>query len=911
LLLSSAPLPAAGLDGISIEVTTAAPLVEFQAEPSGTPGGLQISFDVDGDGTAHAETDGKQILRYLAGAPGDESTDRGYLNALKGATPSPLDVDGDGVFSPFIDGRLIYRYLMGLGAEDLISGMSFQGSATRTSPHDIVSFLHQFDPHAATAPAAVASNLVRDSSPSASDGAAPAELPPLVAAQYGLTTSASPVALTIPEESAAIAAPAPNDATTDAAEALIGLDVLRRDPRFAGVTGQGIRIAIIDTGVDLDHPFFGPDADHNGVADRIIYQFDFGDGDTDANDQSGHGTHVTSLIGSENSEFLGVAPDVEFIVLKVFGDNGSGSFGNLESALQWVIANAEDFNIDVVNMSLGDGENWDEPVSLYGIDDELAALDAQNIIAVAAAGNNFFTVGSALGVAYPAADPSVLAVGAVWSGNFGGPFRFTSGAVDNTTGPDRIASFSQRHPTILDVFVPGARLTGAGLNGGTLLLQGTSQSTAYLSGVAVLAQQLARQELGRSLNLEEFSELLDRTADTILDGDDENDNVINSGFAYARVNVWALAEELAALPVSAFPDSYATSEDVPLIVSARGVLANDIALDLDALSTELISGPAHGTLDLRSDGSFTYTPLADFAGTDSFRYRAFDGVDFSDLAEVEITVHPVNDAPEGTDRTITIDEDAAHTLTTEDFGFTDPRDVPANELLAVLITALPDAGTLRLAGTAVTAGQSVAANAIAAGMLTYTPPADAFGSPFARMTFRVQDNGGIGDGGVDLSPNINTISFNVTAVNDVPVISSTPEPTAQVGTAYRYKPQVSDRDEGERFTFSLQTAPVGMTIDAVTGAVAWTPAPPQLGVQAVTLRVMDQAGAVTDQAYSITVSPIPGDMNRDGRVDLKDLQIILSGRGLASSEGGDERDLDADGRITVLDARKWLASYLT
>ncbi|MBI5855154.1 MAG: S8 family serine peptidase [Nitrospirae bacterium] len=878
LLLSAAPLTVAGVDGMSTEATTAPPAVEFQMERSGTSGGWQVSLDVDGDGTALAETDGKQILRYMAGAVGNESTNRSYLDALKEATPSPLDVDGDGVFSPFVDGRLIYR---------------FQASATRTSPLDIVSFLRQFDPHAATAPSAAESNLIQESGASSSDRAVPAGLPPFVAAQFGLTTSASPVALAIPEESSAATTLTPNDATTDAADALVGLNVVRSDPRFAGLTGQGIRIAIIDTGADLDHPFFGPDADHNGVADRIVYQFDFGDGDANANDRSGHGTHVTSLIGSENPGFLGVAPDVEFIILKVFGDNGSGSFGTLESALQWVVANADNFNIGVVNMSLGDSQNWSEAVSLYGISDELAALEAEDVIAVAAAGNNFFSFGSALGVAYPAADPSVLAVGAVWSANFGGPFRFTSGAVDNTTGPDRIASFSQRHPTLLDVFAPGARFTGAGLNGGTLLLQGTSQATAYLSGVAVLAQQLAHQELGRSLNLEEFSALLSRTADTILDGDDENDNVINSGFAYARVNVLALAEELAALPVSALSDAYVTNDDTALVVSARGVLANDIALDLESLSAGVVSGPTHGTLDLRPDGSFTYTPSADYAGTDSFRYRAFDGVDFSDPAEVEITIHPVNDAPAGTDRTITMAEDTTYTLTAADFGFTDPRDVPANALLAVQLATPPGVGTLRLDGTPIAAGQSVAAGALAAGTLTYSPPENANGSPLTSLTFRIQDNGGIANGGVDL------------------LVSSTPETTARVGTRYRYEPQVSDPDEGERFVFSLQTAPVGMTIDAATGAVTWMPAPTQLGVQSITLRVTDQAGAATDQSFSITVSPIPGDLNRDGRVDKEDMQIILSGRGSASIAVGDERDLDGDGRITVLDARKWVVQYLS
>ena len=603
-----------------------------------------------------------------------------------------------------------------------------------------------------------------------------------------VTTSASPIALALPDDSSAASPLASSDVTTDAADALVHLTDVRADPRFAQFAGQGMRVAVIDTGADLDHPFFGPDTDGNGVADRIVYQFDFGDNDADANDRSGHGTHVTSLIASENTGFLGVAPDVELIILKVFGDTGAGSFGNLEEALQWVLDNAEAYNIGVVNMSLGDSQNWSEPVALYGIDDELAALAAQHVIAVSAAGNNFFTFGSTLGVAYPAADANVLAAGAVWSANFGGPFRFSSGAVDNTTGPDRIASFSQRHPLLLDAFAPGARFNGAGLNGGTLLLQGTSQATAYLSGVAVLAQQIAQDRLGRLLSVEEFSELLGRTAETIIDGDDENDNVVNGGEAYARVNVLALMEELAGLPLSAAPDNYTLLEDGVLLVPSPGVLLNDIAIDLAALHALLVESPLHGTLVLQPNGSFTYTPNADYAGSDSFRYRAFDGVDFSEPTTVSLTILPENDRP---------------------------------------------------------------------------------------------------------------------------TIVSTPAAAATVGNLYRYDPQVNDPDAGDRLTFSLVTAPAGMTIETTTGVITWTPAAAQLGPRSAILRVIDAAGLFAEQSFTVTVSPLPGDINRDGQIDRADLDLIMVGRGSVSVTVGDERDLDGDGQITVLDARKWLVTYLT
>ena len=69
-------------------------------------------------------------------------------------------------------------------------------------------------------------------------------------------------------------------------------------------------------------------------------------------------------------------------------------------------------------------------------------------------------------------------------------------------------------------------------------------------------------------------------------------------------------------------DDYATDEDTPLRVDAPGVLGNDTDRNGDALTAALVSGPQHGQVTLESDGSFTYTPDADFNGSDSFRYRA-------------------------------------------------------------------------------------------------------------------------------------------------------------------------------------------------------------------------------------------------------------------------------------------------
>src|SRR5690606_26927369 len=94
-------------------------------------------------------------------------------------------------------------------------------------------------------------------------------------------------------------------------------------------------------------------------------------------------------------------------------------------------------------------------------------------------------------------------------------------------------------------------------------------------------------------------------------------------------------------------DSYSTDEDTVLTATVPGVLANDSDVDGDTLpaNTTPVTDVSHRTLVPNSDGSFTYTPDADFNGTDSFVYEVSDGNGGTDTATVTITVNPVNDAP--------------------------------------------------------------------------------------------------------------------------------------------------------------------------------------------------------------------------------------------------------------------------
>jgi uncharacterized delta-60 repeat protein len=177
-------------------------------------------------------------------------------------------------------------------------------------------------------------------------------------------------------------------------------------------------------------------------------------------------------------------------------------------------------------------------------------------------------------------------------------------------------------------------------------------------------------------------------------------------------------------------------------------------------------------------GRLVFTPVTNTNGTGyaSFTFRVQDnggttngGVDLDPTAKtITFNVTAVNDAPSGANATFTTTEDTPWVFAATDFGFTDASDTPANALMAVTMSSLPTAGSLTLAGTAVTVGQSISVADINAGRVVFTPVTNSSGTGYASITFRVQDNGGTANGGVDLDPTAKTITFNVIADNDAP-----------------------------------------------------------------------------------------------------------------------------------------------
>jgi Bacterial Ig domain len=186
----------------------------------------------------------------------------------------------------------------------------------------------------------------------------------------------------------------------------------------------------------------------------------------------------------------------------------------------------------------------------------------------------------------------------------------------------------------------------------------------------------------------------------------------------------------------ALADTYATNEDTVLTVTAPGALANDYDEDGSPITATLVSGPTSGTLAFNANGSFVYTPNANFFGTDSFVYRVSDGALLSGVATVTITVNPDNQAPTSADGSVKTDEGVTYAFTLADFNYSDADGDPLDH---IEVTSLPTVGTLLLSGSAVAVNDIVTAADIAAGKLRYAPPASVAGPVAETFGFRVHD----------------------------------------------------------------------------------------------------------------------------------------------------------------------------
>ena len=215
--------------------------------------------------------------------------------------------------------------------------------------------------------------------------------------------------------------------------------------------GIGKRAWIIDSGIDFDHPDLTVDTNNSKS---------FVSGESSADDENGHGTHVAGIIGAKNNTFgvLGIASGATLVSMRVLDKDGSGLLSSIVQALAYVSTHASPG--DVVNMSVGD----DEGISTT-LDEQVRTIAAKGIYIAIAAGNE-----TALANKYSPGRTNATNV-------------FTVSAVDSL---DNFAKFSNYGNDVVDYAAPGVRILSTFTNGRYAYLSGTSMAAPHVAGLLLL-----------------------------------------------------------------------------------------------------------------------------------------------------------------------------------------------------------------------------------------------------------------------------------------------------------------------------------------------------------------------------------------------------------------------------------------
>jgi VCBS repeat-containing protein len=283
---------------------------------------------------------------------------------------------------------------------------------------------------------------------------------------------------------------------------------------------------------------------------------------------------------------------------------------------------------------------------------------------------------------------------------------------------------------------------------------------------------------------------------------------------------------------TAVADIYSVDEDQTLTVPAPGVLGNDTDVDSPTLTAVQGTGPSHGTLTLNANGSFSYTPAANYNGPDSFTYRASDGTAQSNEATVTITVTAVNDAPTAANDAYSVDEDTPLTVAAPGVLGND-TDVDGDALTAVLVTGPTHAA----AGT-------FALNAN--GSFSYTPAANYNGPD--SFTYQAKDPSGA------LSA-VATVAITVNPVNDAPTAGAGGPYSGSEGSPISFSGSGSDVDDpSSALTYSWNFGDGASSPFSSSPNATHTYA--DNGSYTATLTVKDTAGATGTSTTGVAVTNV-------------------------------------------------------
>lgn len=257
-----------------------------------------------------------------------------------------------------------------------------------------------------------------------------------------------------------------------------------------GITGQGVTVAIVDTGLWRHR---GINRDINGQRGRILGWVDFVNNYRRPRDPNGHGTHVAGIIANSQKgadrEWNGMAPGVNLVGVRVLDETGYGTYETVIQGIQWVIEHKDEYNIRIMNLSMSGpvaAPYWADPLS-----QAVTTAWANGIVVVVAAGNGG---PGPMSVGVPAYNPYAITVGAFtdnytpndWSDDYLAPFSGAGPTTDGFVKPDVVAPGAH----MVSVMSPNAYLARTHqanqISNHYFSMAGTSQSTAVVSGLAAL-----------------------------------------------------------------------------------------------------------------------------------------------------------------------------------------------------------------------------------------------------------------------------------------------------------------------------------------------------------------------------------------------------------------------------------------
>ncbi|MFA6468442.1 MAG: S8 family serine peptidase [Bacteroidota bacterium] len=248
-----------------------------------------------------------------------------------------------------------------------------------------------------------------------------------------------------------------------------------------GITGEGVVVGIIDTGIDYLHPALGGGI---GASFKVIGGYDFSNMDDDPMDDNGHGTHVAGIVAADAAGIKGVAPGVKLFAFKVLNAEGGGNEDNIIAAIERTVDPNDDGNmsdrLDIVNMSLGsDDGNPDDAASvavdnatMLGVTFCVAAGNAGQGVYIEGKENNYYYSGME-SVGSPGTSRLAITVGAADSNN--------AMAYFSSKGPSP-GNFGIKP----DVVAPGLMIYSLSPGGEYITESGTSMASPMVAGVAAL-----------------------------------------------------------------------------------------------------------------------------------------------------------------------------------------------------------------------------------------------------------------------------------------------------------------------------------------------------------------------------------------------------------------------------------------